>query len=260
MLDRRWLWTAFVWCGCAHTPLSGADLDRVSRPAFLSRIEENAGPQVIVFQGDGTYRPKLKKLDTKEADRRLRDKLSCAMNRFEISERLRAGTLSLLPKQRPWTATVDPVSVAHALESFLAEEVPANPPDLDLLKPLGTDAVIEIVVERYGMRSESGHAGVFLEGHARMVLLPDDREVWYRAFRVDQIDSGEPALDPFAVAKEIKGDHCSEAKGALYPNAMQTLLDAVATQFATDLSPGDRHPALAPSAKPAAKADDLPSR
>src|SRR5579871_5728847 len=224
--------------GCAHTPLAGADLDRASRPAFISRIEENACPLISVFRDDDTYKPRLKGLDTKEADRRLKVKLTCAMNRFEISDRLRATTIALLPKERPWPKTVPPEQVARVLESFLVEEVPANPPDLDLLKPLGVDAVVEFVIEQYGMRSEKGHAGLFLEGHGRMVLLGDGREVWRRSFRVDQIDSNDPSLDPFAVAKEIKGEKpCGESKGVLYRQAMEAFVDTVASLFAKDLKP-----------------------
>ncbi|MBK7860441.1 MAG: hypothetical protein IPJ65_17875 [Archangiaceae bacterium] len=62
--------------GCAHKPLSGSALDRVIRPAFVSRIEDEAGPKSYVFRGDGTYGDKLKKLSAKEADRRLAVKLA----------------------------------------------------------------------------------------------------------------------------------------------------------------------------------------
>jgi hypothetical protein len=228
---------ALVWAGCAHQPLAGSDLDRVSRPAFVSRIEENAGPDVTVFRDDSSYKPKLKTLAPPEADRRLRNKLTFAMNRFELSDRLRATTLALLPKVAPWTRSADPTGVARVLQSYLVDEVPANPPDFDLLRPLGVDAVVEFVIERFGMRSENGHAGGFLEGYGRMVLLRDGREVWRRAFRVDQIDSAEPAVDPFAAAKEIV---LNESKGTLYRTGMENMVDAVAALFAKDLSPTDR--------------------
>lgn len=155
------------------------------------------------------------------------------MTRFELIDRLRATTLSLLPKERPWTQVESPVAVARVLESFLVEEVPANAPNLDLLSPLGADAVVELVVESYGIRSEGGHAGLFLEGYGRMVLMSGRRELWRRSFRVDQIDSGDAPLDPFAVAREIS----SESKGQLYRSAMETLLDGVAALFARDLTP-----------------------
>src|SRR3954464_15897004 len=98
--------------GCAHKPLSGADLDRVTHPAFVSRIEDQAGPKARVFRDDSTYRDKLKKLDAKEADRRLAVKLTSgaedpngakipSINRFQVADTLRATTLSLLPKESP---------------------------------------------------------------------------------------------------------------------------------------------------------------
>src|SRR4051794_21115793 len=143
--------------GCAHKPLSGAALDRVVRPAFISRIEDEAGPKAYVFRADSSYGEKLKKLSAKEADRRLQVKLASGseetdgtkiptINRFQVADTLRSHTLARLPRVPPWTNTARPGDVAAALQSFLVEEVPANAPDYDLLRPLGVDAVIEFVV------------------------------------------------------------------------------------------------------------------
>jgi hypothetical protein len=222
--------------GCATTRLSGSELDRVVQPAFISRIEIEAGPKSLVFREDGAYGDKLKKLEPKEADRRLQAKLMKAVTRFEISERLRVGTISQLPRERPWTNTVDPARVASALESFLVEEVPANAPDYDLLLPLGVDAVVEFVIEDYGMRSDNGHAGAYVKGYGRMFRLAGRSEMWRRPFEVDQIDSGAQHLDPFKVGKDPD----------LFRQAITSLLDVVAEKFGQDLSPKDRRggPAL----------------
>jgi len=191
-----------VCAGCARSQISASDLQQVTRPAFLGRIEENAGPAARVFQEDVTYSEKLKRLDPKEADRRLQLKLARSVTRFEVSDRLRAVAFSQLPKERPWSSTIDPAAVAGALESFLVEHVPANPPDYDLLKPLGADAVVEFVVEEYGMRSEKGHSGVYALGHARLFLI-DGATLWHRSFKIDRAaDQTLPSLDPFEVAKE----------------------------------------------------------
>jgi len=131
--------------GCAYRPLSPGGLRQVHRPAFVSWIEDGGGPKSRVFREDPSYQDKLKRLDPKEADRRLQVKLGRAVTRFETSDRLRAVALANLPKQPPWTSAVDPAKVASALESFLVEEVPANPPDYELLKPLGADAAVEFV-------------------------------------------------------------------------------------------------------------------
>ncbi len=219
--------------GCAYQALSGGSLDRVVRPAFISRIEEGAGPKSLVFRDDGSYGPKLKKLDPKEADRRLAAKLGKGMTRFEVSEGLRTKTLALLPQERPWTQPADPARVASTLQSFLVEEVPANAPDYDLLKPLGVDAVVEFVVESYGMRSKGGRAGAFIEGYGRMFFLDGGGTVWRRAFRADQVDSLSPHVDPFRVAKEPEGP-------PVFRTELTTLIDAVAAQFATDLNPPNR--------------------
>jgi hypothetical protein len=93
------------------------------------------------------------------------------------------------------------------------------------------------VIEQYGMRSRRGRAGVYLVGYGRMFTLAG-RQLWRRAFRVDQLDDEEfPHLDPFRVAKEPD----------LYKSQMAVVLDAVARQFAQDLNPPDRRDAPPPA-------------
>ncbi|MBZ4334528.1 MULTISPECIES: hypothetical protein [unclassified Corallococcus] len=232
--------------GCASQRLSGADLDRVQRPAFISRIEDGAGPKSKVFQEDSAYSDKLKKLEPKEADRRLTVKLQQAVTRFELSERLRVTTLSRLPEEAPWTDAVDPARVASALESFLVEEVPANAPDYDLMAPLGADTIVEFVIQDYGMRSDDGHAGAYLKGYGRMFRLDGRSELWRRPFDLDAVEQGAPHLDPFKVGKEPE----------LFRLAMTDLLDKVADMFVKDLTPKNRKGA-APSGSTAP--DTVPS-
>jgi len=215
---------------CTSSRLSGANLDRVVQPAFVSRIEDGAGPKSLVFREDGSYSEKLKKLEPKEADRRLQAKLAAAVTRFEISERLRVNTINQLPRERPWTNIIDPARVATALESFLVEEVPANAPDYDLLVPLGADAIVEFVVQDYGMRSEKGRAGAYIKGYGRMFWLDGRTEVWRRAFDADQLQLGDEHLDPFRVGKNPE----------LFQRAMSSLVDEVSAQFTEDLTPKDR--------------------
>lgn len=233
--------------GCASQRLSGASLDRVQRPAFISRIELEAGPKSLVFREDSSYGGKLKKLEPKEADRRLQVKLMQAVTRFEVSERLRVHTFSKLPKEYPWTATVDPARVATMLESFLVEEVPANAPDYDLLTPLGADTVVEFVIEDYGMRSEKGRAGAYLKGYGRMFTLHGRSEVWRHPFEVDQLELGAEHLDPFKVGKNPE----------LFRLAMTSLLDTVAEEFVKELTPKrGGPPAPTPSSTPTETAPD----
>lgn len=223
--------------GCFHIPLSGGDLDRVSRPAFVTWIEAGAGPKSTVFRDDNAYAAKLKKLDAREADRRLQLKLEKSVSRFEISDRLRSATMAKLPREAPWTNTVDPATVATVLESFLVEEVPATPPDPNLLKPLGVDAVLEFVVEDYGMRSQGGHSGAYIRGYGRMYFLGGGT-LWKRSFSIDGIDQRRPHLDPFLVAKDPY----------LFRNEMAALEEIVTDQVAKDLNPPNRRggPALKP--------------
>ncbi|WP_205525820.1 hypothetical protein [Pyxidicoccus trucidator] len=216
--------------GCASQRLAGADLDRVRRPAFISRIEEGAGPKSLVFREDSAYGGKLKKLEPVEADRRLTVKLQQAVTRFEISERIRVNTLTQLPREYPWTRVVDPARVASVLESFLVEEVPANAPDYDLVTPLGADTIVEFVVQEYGMRSQDGRAGAYVRGYGRMFTLDGRSEVWRRPFEVDQVSAKAEHLDPFKVGKNPD----------LFRQALTKMLDEVAEVFVKDLTPKDR--------------------
>jgi hypothetical protein len=226
---------------CAHKPLLGSSLDRVNRPAFISRIEEGAGPRSSVFRDDNSYTVKLKRLSAKEGDRRLAVKLAegsvdavgnrgITLTRFQLADTLRSQVTANIAKVAPWTNAAHPGDVAAVLQSFLVQEVPANPPDYELLRPLGVDAVIEFVVEEYGMRSVGGMAGCYISGFGRMFRLDGGGDMWFRRFKADQVKSGQASMDPFQVAKDTN----------IFRNEMGTLLAAVADVFAADLSPADR--------------------
>ena len=230
--------------GCSHVSISRSDLDRTTRPAFVSRIEEEAGPKSRVFQEDAFYRTRLKRLDPKEADRRLQLKLA-QTSRFQVSERLRSVTLANLPKEKPWTEVVSGADTARVLESFLVQEVPANRPDYDLLRPLSADTVVEFVVQQYGMRSAHGKAGVFVRGYGHMFFL-DGGEVWRMSFDEDEVRDGVAALDPFEVGKNP----------TLFGNTLSRVLDRVAMELADDLNPKDRRSHLEPVKAPASSGSD----
>jgi hypothetical protein len=213
---------------CAHQTLAGGDLDKVQRPAFLSWIENGAGPRSEVFVKDESYKDRLKKLEAPEADKRLAAKLEKSVNRFEIHDRLRAGTLLRLPKEEPWTNVVEASKVASLYGSFLVEEVPAPRPDPKELKQLGVDAVVEFIIQAYGMRSAKGKAGIFVEGEARMFWL-DGGDIWRMPIKVDQVAQKTAAMDPFEVAKD--------ANRVLFRDQLNALLDQVAQQAAKELQP-----------------------
>src|SRR5689334_6039250 len=140
--------------GCAHSPLSASALDRVEKPAFVSRIEPGAGAKSSVFRSDSSYKDKLKTLSASEADKRLSEKLTNgtedtagnkvpSMNRFQIADTLRSHTLARLPKDPPWTNAAKPGDVAAALQSFLVQEEGAAAPDYEQLRAMGVDAIVE---------------------------------------------------------------------------------------------------------------------
>jgi hypothetical protein len=229
-------------CSCSHVALSAADLKGISRVAFISRIEESAGPQSTVFRDDSTYRSKLagRKIEDKEADRRLaavltdgtfekrggeRELKFRTISRFELADGLRSQLLSLLPPQSPWTSAVSPSEVASVLESFLVKEVPANEPDYERLKTLGADSVMEVVIEDYGMRSQSGKAGVFVRGYARLFRI-NGGQLYLRRFASDELKAGSVGQDPFAVAKNA----------SLFVEHLRPILTAIAETVARDLA------------------------
>jgi hypothetical protein len=212
--------------GCAHHQVSRSDLERVSSPAFLSRIEKGAGPHVWVFRGDGSYSKRLGKLAAEEADKRLLSRLKQGMTPFEIADRLRATTVSKLPRESPWSDTVDPARVAEVYQSFLVEEEGVDRPDYSRAREAGADAIVEFVIEEYGMRSRDGKAGAYIAGYGRMFTL-EGHQLWTRGFRADGLDSGLPPADPFEVARDP----------TRWRNTIGPLIDAVAARFAMDLSP-----------------------
>jgi hypothetical protein len=218
---------AALLLSCAHQTLASGDLDRVQRPAFLSWIVNGAGPRSEVFQKDESYKARLK-LQPPEADKRLAERLGKMVNRFEIHDRLRAGTLLRLPKEEPWSNVVEASKVASIYGSFLVEEVPAPRPDPRELKQLGVDAVVEFVIHAYGMRSAKGKAGAFVEGEARMFWL-DGGDIWRMPFKADQVAQKTASLDPFEVHKD--------PSRVLFRDQLNALLDQISEQAAKELQP-----------------------
>jgi hypothetical protein len=205
--------------GCSHAQLSGADLDRVHRPAYVGRVAEGAGPKAPGGQS-GT--------DASEAQ--LVTAMNAAIGKFEVSERLRSQLASALKSEKPWSNAVPASQVASVLETFLVERVPAVPPDYDRLKPTGADAVVELVVEEYGLRPQGARSQTFLRGSARMFLLADGSELWRSEFQRSGETQGLPPLDAASL----------QANAAPYGDQLRALLDATAVALAQELTPAGR--------------------
>jgi hypothetical protein len=207
---------ALATTACSHTQLSGADLDRVQRPAYVGRVAEGAGPKGdIAVSTEATNQAQLVTA------------LNASVGRFEMSERLRAQLASALHTEKPWSAAVPAAQVASALETFLVERVPAVPPDYSLLKPTGADAVVELVIEDYGVRQEGPTVQAYLRGSARMFLLADGSDLWRTTF---ERAAGLPSLEASALAKDA----------APYGEQMRVLLDKTAQALALELTPPGR--------------------
>lgn len=235
MIDRvirnpvRWLAPLLLTVACAGVPLSASELNGVARPAFVSRLELDAGPRSSVFRDLTSMHPRLQGLAPDEADRRLVAKLT-TVSRFELSERLRFGVTRRLPNESPWTHAVPQVEVATVLQSFLTQEVPARAPDTRQLETLGADTLVEFVIETYGMKGKGGKPTVFITGRGRMAKLGGSA-LWYRHFSLEMAGEGD-ALDPLRVAQEPQR----------FRDALAVLIDRAAEQLAKDLQPARSAP------------------
>ncbi len=202
---------ALTAAGCAHSPLTADEVQRVQRPAFVSRVWGE--PEVRVSGLD------------RETRSAVESSLRGRVGRFEVAERLRAFTVARLPQRRPWSAAVPPAQVAGLLQSFLVEEAGRRKPDYGPLAEAGADSVVELVIESYGLHGAAAKSGVFLEGHARLQTLSGG-QLYRRNFRADGLASNLPTLDARALAQN--------------PDAFRTqlnrLLEGVAAQLAEDLS------------------------
>jgi hypothetical protein len=156
--------------------------------------------------------------------------MNLAIGKFEVSERLRSQVAVALRGEKPWSNAVPASQVASALETFLVERVPAVPPDYNRLKPLGADAVVELVVEGYGIKNEAGANQTYVRGYGRMFLLADGTELWRSDFFRSGFAQGLASLDASAV----------QSHPGPYGDQLRVLLDATATALAQELMPPGR--------------------
>jgi hypothetical protein len=195
---------------CTHAQLSGADLDRVQRPAYVGRVAEGAGPRAP------------------DATAAQLAAMNAAIGKFEVSERLRSQVAFALKAEKPWSSAIPASRVASALETLLVERVPSVPPDFNRLKPLGADSVVELVVEEYGLQLGTGQT--FVRGYGRMFLLADGMELWRTDFQRSGQSQGLPALDTAGLA----------SNASAYGDQLRALLDSAALGLAGELTPPGR--------------------
>ena len=188
--------------GCAHSSLQASDLEQIHRPALVSRLTDDAGPQVNVYRADPARAGALKATTPEAADQRLQEKLAGSVTRFEVGERLRTRVQSSLQREKPWSQAVPPAQVAGVLETFLVQDVTATPPDYAKLKPLGADAVVEFLIDCYGLRSEKGVPQSWVRGTGRMFRLSDGGEIWRSGFTRTSADANLAPLDPAALVDD----------------------------------------------------------
>lgn len=219
-----------ILVGCGHVPLSASELNTVARPAFVARLELDAGPRSTVFRDLSSQAARLQGLAPAEGDRRLAAKLAQGASPFEVAERLRIGVVRRLPQTTPWTYTVPASEVSAVLQSLLVEERPQRRPDVRQLDRLGADTLIELIVERYGMQGEGGAPGIYVSGRARLTRLNSGATYYARAFSYRMPSSEEFPLDPLVIAREPR----------LFGDALSKLLDEAAELIAQDLQPRGR--------------------
>jgi hypothetical protein len=214
--------------GCAHSSLQASDLEQVRRPALVARLTDDAGPQVNVYRSDPVRAGTLKATTPEEADQKLQQKLAGSVSRFEVGERLRSRVAASLQREKPWSQAVPPAQVAGILETFLVQDVTSTPPDYAKLQPLGADAVVEFLIEGYGLRTEKGVPQCWVRGTGRMLRLSDGGEIWRNGFARTSSESKLAPLDPAALADDPQP----------FREQMAAVLDGAALALAQQLNPG----------------------
>lgn len=215
-------------------PPDKAALDGISKPAIVARLVDPV-PKANVFQADGSLLAKGGAKSAKAADEELAKVLhkgdprnGMTINRYEIVDAVASKTRHYLQKQQPWTQALPSVEVARVLETFLVEDRAQGKPNYDRLKAVGVDAVLEILLEEYGMRADKGRVGVYVIGTARLLRL-DGAVLYTRAFVSDE--TGTDAVegtDPNDVL----------ARPPLFREHLQVMLTAIAETVADDVTPG----------------------
>lgn len=214
---------ASLLCACAHKPLDPRSLEEVRRLAIVVRVVEAAAVNVArANSGEGRAYPELSPAD---ADAALAAQLAQQVGVFELEERIRAALVSRLPPLPPWTDSMPSIEVATSLDWLLVDDR-SGPPDYRTLAARGSNSVLEIVVERHGVRHRAGKTALFARGNARLFLL-DGRTLWKAPFEVDQ------TADPEAPALDVV-----ELRDGGYRDALVGLVGSVTEQIAKELSPG----------------------
>lgn len=118
--------------------------------------------------------------------------------------------------------------MAGVLETFLVQDVTSTPPDYAKLQPLGADAVVEFLIEGYGLRIEKGVPQTWVKGTGRMFRLADGSELWRNGFARTSSDSNLAPLNPAALADNPQP----------FREQMAAVLDGAAVALAQQLNPG----------------------
>jgi len=182
MTKNATLWIvplALLLGACAHKSLNPEALGTIERPAIVMRAETD--PQLALAEKDAAH------------EKRLRGRL----NAFQMNERLRSAIIAHLPNVEPWTSIMPSVEVSTVLDLLLVQDR-AESPRYELLKEKGANTVLEVIVERSGLRfnPETGKTGFFLQGRARLFHIGGDT-LWKAPLELDSTEIPEfPGLVP----------------------------------------------------------------
>lgn len=167
--------------GCAHKQLDVDSLDEVERLAIVARVV--ADPKVEAARIDPREGRAYPTATPQEADDALAADLKKQVSAFEVEERLRTAVIGRLPAVPPWSNAMPGVEVATALDAFLVDDR-SGPPDYEVLQGRGSNTVLEIVIERYGLHRVGMKTGLYLEGYGRMFLI-DGSTLWKSPLKID---------------------------------------------------------------------------
>ena len=184
--------------GCAHKQLDTGSLDEVERLAIVARV--TADPQVEAARVDPREGRAYPTATPEEADQALAAELKKQVSSFELEERLRSAIVGRLPATPPWSNAMPSVEVATALDALLVEDR-SGPPDYEALLAHGSNAVLEIEIERFGLHRVGTKTGLYLEGRGRLFKI-EGGTLWKAPIKFDDARALEgESLDVVALRK-----------------------------------------------------------
>lgn len=204
---------------------SPEELRKYRNVAIIARVEGDASSELAQYDADGAA-AFSGGLAGEEGDKAVSQRLTRALTRFVIGRRVEEGSRIHLPPGL--FDVVSPTAVARALDLFLVDQQD-QPLDYERLAKLRVDAVLEITVNKYGLRRAAPGmpAGGYARGWARLCTL-DGETIWRIPFDVDE--SRDRTAD-------LSGADFSKDPEQQWRETVDRIADGVGRSIGADLAP-----------------------